>query len=292
MRTEQIPPLSFIPKGVEPPPAPEKKPRSIVARRASSDCATLTTRKKRVHFHAEPAPSSSGEGSFEEAEVRNGVRSQMMCLLKPSSEMSSAEKFDVWWQDSDFAHFQGTAQFISAEIRRQTSSSPQTSPAAKKPSYANVLGHALEACRQEADAVPLNRDDHEELSNPLPKRTQTYLTHWSMVGHSRRGLERWSVPTRMEHFKAHRISTIQAVLEAQDRVRLLASTSVPINDGDEVIGAASRRRSRSARMFALAMGMADAAAVGCVQVPTNCDTSNEIRHSKVSLCISSRGRAA
>uniref|UniRef100_A0A7R9WKY2 Uncharacterized protein n=1 Tax=Pseudictyota dubia TaxID=2749911 RepID=A0A7R9WKY2_9STRA len=238
-------------EGVElpqPPPSRTATPRSIMRRRRGD-----RTGGKRVRFNGTSSSSASKtEIDADQAPV-DQVRAKVLCLLKPSSEMTSVEKEDAWWQDADFVHFRGTAQLISAEIRRRSLESAAS--VGKAPGYAQVVVHAMEVCRHAASAEVSGLWAHGDVCNPLPKKVLTYLTHYSTVGHSRRGLEKWSVPYRKELCEAHRASAVQAVLEAQKE-------SLSSSLKDEAIGAASKRLSRGARMFALAMGAADAAAVG------------------------------
>uniref|UniRef100_A0A6U2BBG1 Uncharacterized protein n=1 Tax=Pseudictyota dubia TaxID=2749911 RepID=A0A6U2BBG1_9STRA len=220
--------------------------------------------------------------------------SEVCCLLVPSSEMSPRDKANVWWRPEDYELFKGTARLIGAEIRRRTEltrveretqkrggaageAKARANAEQEQRGYAAVLSRALNASHS-----PSHDDDDDDsasasssssspssshLRNPLPARLFAYLTHWVRVGHSRRGLERWSVGHHCDVRNGAREGAIKAVLGEQKRRREEENAGEGKRREDamveEGIRAASRRATRSARLFALAIGQADAAAVGC-----------------------------
>lgn len=206
--------------------------------------------------------AAAEEPNPQEDELTRPVLSEVCCLLTPSSEMTPQEKSHVWWQARDYEVFKGTARLISSEIRRRTeaSSSPLRSNSGSE-SYATVLTRSLDSCR----FTPLHNDnDHIESSHTLPARLFAYLTHWIRVGHSRRGLERWSISSHSENRNAARENAIRTVLGEQDQLRVEAEDERCDGRDAMVRGlrSVSRQATRSARIFALAIGQADAAAVG------------------------------
>lgn len=288
-------------------------PRPIIRSGVAASARPSLAGKKRVRFQRgdEEAVSSTAAVVVEAKAECAPVRTDVLCLLKPSSEMSAEEKSDVWWQEADFAQFRGTAQLISAEIRRRTAATGgELSPkAGRAPSYAQVVAHALDVCHRlgaaaaaaddddcdgDGDSSSASNGDEAPRDHPLSKMVLAYLTHWSSVGHSRRGLEKWSVSYRRERFESDRYWTVRAVLEAQAQARARRrarpresegdSSSTPSSspdDASETIGEASRRHSRGARMFALAMGMADAAAAGYKPLQPEAPSSGEGREDEI-----------
>lgn len=200
-------------------------------------------------------------------------------VLPPASSMSSSEKADIWWQSHDYSIFSGTARLISGEIRRRAAAMVSASAAARSAgahnggegssstikahaeSYANVLSQVLEACSLAAASISITTtstpsDEESDVKDlPLNPSLFAYLAHWTRNGHSRRGLERWSVAYHGSKRNEGRERQIQAVLIAQTEF----STA---DDKDNKIKAASESHSRAARLFALTIGHADAAAVG------------------------------
>jgi hypothetical protein len=115
----------------------------------------------------------------------------------------------------------------------------------------------------------------------VPPNLFAALTHWIRAGHSRRGLEKFCIPHHMQTRPLERQAGVDAVLIAQDllqKTRNEKSASPKNNeDGmfrlgkwsfslalpdDEILRILSERFSATSRKYAMAMGHADAAAVG------------------------------
>eukprot|EP00567_Pseudictyota_dubia_P002647 CAMPEP_0197468718 /NCGR_PEP_ID=MMETSP1175-20131217/66221_1 /TAXON_ID=1003142 /ORGANISM="Triceratium dubium, Strain CCMP147" /LENGTH=607 /DNA_ID=CAMNT_0043004831 /DNA_START=1005 /DNA_END=2829 /DNA_ORIENTATION=- len=233
---------------------------------------------------------SNPQGNPQEATGASPRLSEVCCLLVPSSEMSPRDKANVWWRPEDYELFKGTARLIGAEIRRRTEltrvegetqkggaageAKARANAEQEQRGYAAVLSRALNASHSSLhDDDSSDSDSSSEsssspsspsyLRNPLPARLFAYLTHWVRVGHSRRGLERWSVGHHCDVRNGAREGAIKAVLGEQKRRREEENGEGKDAMVEEGIRAASRRATRSARLFALAIGQADAAAVGC-----------------------------
>ena len=187
--------------------------------------------------------------------------------------MSPSEKADIWWQTRDYDIFSGTARLIAGEIRRRAAAISAaaarsvgsqedgggSNTRAHAESYAAVLTQVLQACSLAAASSSATTGDDEEddidiKAHPLDPNLFAYLAHWTRSGHSRRGLERWSIAYHGSKRNADRGAQIQAVLVAQ-------ASTLAEEDKDDKIKAASEAHSKSARLFALAIGQADAAAV-------------------------------
>ena len=235
--------------------------------------------KKSVRFAEAAVPSQVSSQRFEKAKD-----AQVPCepgvltttyegVLPRASTMSPSEKADIWWQTRDYDIFSGTARLIAGEIRRRAAaisaaaarsvSSQEdgggSNTRAHAESYAAVLTQALQACSLAAASSSATTGDDEEddvdiKAHPLDPNLFAYLAHWTRSGHSRRGLERWSVAYHGSKRNADRGAQIQAVLVAQ-------ASTLAEEDKDDKIKAASEAHSKSARLFALAIGQADAAAV-------------------------------
>jgi len=257
-------------------PAPRSGPRT--PRSSLKGSSQSSGKRKSVRF-AQEARSRGPEGAEDfvlvthqdaEAEEPNPqedestrpVLSEVCCLLTPSSEMTPREKSHVWWQARDYEIFKGTARLISSEIRRRNEASSNRRGSSNGiEGYASVLTRSLDAC----GLIPVASSEGEDLdsSNPLPGRLFAYLTHWVRVGHSRRGLERWSISSHFNHRSAARDDAIQTVLGEQRKLRVQAEEEGGGKDTiAEGLRRASRRATRSGRLFALAIGQADAAAIG------------------------------
>lgn len=124
---------------------------------------------------------------------------------------------------------------------------------------------------EEQDLLGFSQDDDV----CLPPNLFAALTHWTKAGHSRRGLEKFCVPHHMQVRPLERQSVIQAVLIAQDLLKERRQDAK--NDGkfvlgtwefsldlpdEEILRMVSERFTETGRKFAIAMGHADAAAVG------------------------------
>lgn len=211
----------------------------------------------------------------QEDESTRPVLFEICCLLTPSSEMSMREKSHIWWQARDYEVFKGTARLISSEIRRRTEASSNARGSSRgTEGYASVLTRSLDSCR----LTPLpshSEDENIDLSHPLPRRLFAYLTHWVRVGHSRRGLERWSVSSHSDSRNAARQDAIRTVLVEQNQEGEAEDERAGTGDGTDGMAERLRRVSiratRSARLFARAIGQADAAAIGSgIYDPTLC----------------------
>jgi len=248
-------------------------PKSVVP-------SSQTKKSVRVRFaEAAAVPSQVSSQRFEKAKD-----AQIPCepsvlltttyegILPRASTMSPSEKGDIWWQTRDYDIFSGTARLIAGEIRRRAaaiSAAADRSVSSQEDgggsntrdhaeSYAAVLTQVLQACSLAAassSATTGNEEDDIDIkAHPLDPNLFAYLAHWTRSGHSRRGLERWSVAYHGPKRNADRGAQIQAVLIAQ-------ASTLAEEGQDDKIKAASEAHSKAARLFALAIGQADAAAV-------------------------------
>lgn len=81
------------------------------------------------------------------------------------------------------------------------------------------------------------------------------LSQWARVAHSRRGLEKMSLPEISQLRKECRLSVVRSVLETQSRPDFSSA-----EERFQTIRIQCERRTRAARLFAQVLGQADAAA--------------------------------
>ena len=170
--------------------------------------------------------------------------------LPPASSLSTKEKSDIWWQPHDYEVFSGTARLISGEIRRRSDAmaaaaqrhrpnvSSSSNVKAHQESYASILTECLQSCYFTTTTTTA-QDEPDPVSNPLPPSLFAYLVHWVRSGHSRRGLERWSIAYHGEARAIERLRHIRTVLEAQEEADESA-----IGDRIAMVGKASEEASR------------------------------------------------
>lgn len=213
------------------------------------------------------------------------VRTDLIATIPPSSTMTQEELSAVHWQAADYAFFRGSARVIAEEVKSLPSSSSR--------SYPSVLSRTLEIChlvaqdRTDASRTNAARDGRMV----LPPRLFGALTDWTREGHSRRGIERYCVAAHGEARPLARQQAIEAVLVTQ---ALLKHKKETRGEGDqeqeeggtggfrvgnvelpshlsheEIVRCVSLEFTRSAKLYALAMGHADAAAVGNLKTHDN-----------------------
>ena len=157
-------------------------------------------------------------------------------LLVPSSEMTDIEKQTQWWQPSEYNSQKATAKNIAKAIQKREPCDPKGNPSA----YSNVVARVFSACLSTKMKGPTEHD--------LEK-----LAHWTRVAHSRRGLERWSIPQVSKIRKECRLAVIDAVLDMQYE----NPDGLDWDELWEVIRMSSERLSKASKLYALAMAFAD-----------------------------------
>jgi hypothetical protein len=221
-------------------------------------------------------------GSSAKPPTKNQVRFQdaapkIISTMKPSSVMTSDERSQSFWQLHDFEYFRGTARIIATEVLKLSATQPKNDHG-----YETVLTRAHQVCSSRESHEVLNLEEKQDLLNfsqdddvCLPPNLFAALTHWTKAGHSRRGLEKFCIPHHMQVRPLERQAVIQAVLIAQDLLK--ERRQVARKDGtfvlgtwefsldlqdEEILSMVSERFTQTSRKYAIAMGHADAAAVG------------------------------
>lgn len=157
-------------------------------------------------------------------------------LLVPSSEMTDFEKLTQWWQPSEYNSQKATAKNIAKAIQKREPCDPKGNPSA----YSNVVARVFSVCLSSKMKGPTEHD--------LEK-----LAHWARVAHSRRGLERWSIPQVSKIRKECRLAVIDAVLDIQYE----NPDGLDWEELMEVIRRSSERLSNASKLYALSMAFAD-----------------------------------
>lgn len=179
----------------------------------------------------------------------------------PASEMTPEELGRVHLQVTDYEYFRGTAQFVAAEVRNRCRLEQQQAAVKGGSKDAPVGANAgvgakgkdlvweNRRCTQPYDAVmervyhlcatravdnhhPKHNSKHNPKHNPTHNSSSTptetippdlfrSLTHWIQIGHSRRGLEKFSLPYLSTARPAARQAAKDAVLIAQEALRKL-----------------------------------------------------------------------
>ena len=160
------------------------------------------------------------------------------------SEFTRAEKAAAWYQFSDYRNIKQMAKTTARGIRDRESDTQLM-----EYSYSSVL--------EAAYISTINSNDK------ISEKDMIYLEHWTAVGHSRRGLERWAIPAIEDSRRKRRASAIKSVMEMQ-RVCQFEAEAMGY-DRPEMIALVYKKASKSARKFAALMGQADQAAASSEQ---------------------------
>jgi len=177
---------------------------------------------------------------------------QVMSTHTPASEMTDDELSRTHYQASDYEFFRGTSQFIATEIRKQAYGEQhlqQQTTTKTKPnpdSYSAVMTKTYQMCRNHSGESLVNLTDNDGFEQRKSNEGDSFypigldsctvdsnihtcltplqfeaLTHWVRVGHSRRGLEKFSVPYLVEARPLSRNVAKNAVLVAQEVLKEL-----------------------------------------------------------------------
>lgn len=156
--------------------------------------------------------------------------------IRSCANFTANEKAATWYQPSEYERIKGAAMIIARGIRDQDAFETM------KHSYQQVL---LTAYQSIIDSQVV-----------ISERDTKLFSHWISVGHSRRGLERWSVPALFALQHRRRAISVQAVLDAQS---ICSSEDLALfgNDKSKVIATLYSHLTKGSREFALLMGQAD-----------------------------------
>lgn len=152
--------------------------------------------------------------------------------------LNSREKSKLWWARSDLEDMKRNARDLAKTIYIRHYAKKKGDQ-----SYGSAVQRIYAGCMIKTRNI-ISLDDRLNL--------WLWITH----GHSRRGLERWSVPEVGQHRRRRRHSAVRSVLGIQKALDPDLSAAAK----REVLRKCSEQYSRSARLFAEALGEADAVA--------------------------------
>ena len=146
------------------------------------------------------------------------------------------EHSNIWYLPQELLAQGLLARQVAAGILRSEPSSDENS-------YVGVMERIYNSCLPDCTSGP-------------PKGDLTKLEHWTRVAHSRRGLERWSVPTSGHQRAQTRKALVKDIVQFQ---RSMEAHFDP-DDKAELIRTRSLAWSDASRSYAAIMGHADAVA--------------------------------
>ncbi len=182
------------------------------------------TTYRRVHFN-----------NYDDDTVQVSVRE-----IASRSEYTKMEKNDTWYQQSDYDAIDATLKAVARGIHeREAYECP-------KYSYSNVLLAAYKSCVS---------------SNSLSEKDMKCLCYWTAYGHSRRGLERLSIPAFDCKQYENRHGAIQAVIKIQNTYSKIGMLATGDKSKSDIIASAYSRLTQGSANFAALMGKVDHRAV-------------------------------
>lgn len=159
----------------------------------------------------------------------------------PNGEQQHITSWNTLWQTrEELEVMRSRAKALSAEIANKSSiNSFQYQHLSYQSVLERIYRHASKSAktRSKTNATLISNIDHEK-----------GLYIWVQHGHSRRGLERWSVPSIGHHRNEQRALLVNHLLSVQYAFPA-AST--------KMLCKISKKFSESAKLYALAMGRAD-----------------------------------
>lgn len=171
---------------------------------------------------------------FERSETGDGVKTSE--IAAPHRQLfSDAQR--LWWQREDFERIRLEASKVTEDIRL----GDVLWADARKYSYSKCLSK-LYRCSNKKNA---------ELSSQV----KDDFFFWILVGHSRRGLERFVMDDLRKDREQKRCDAFETVLVEQDKCE---ERHLSIEETERIIHAAYEKQSRGAKKFAELMGEADA----------------------------------
>jgi hypothetical protein len=195
----------------------------------------------------------------------------IICIMKPASEMSKEERNETCWQRDDFDRFRRSARYHAHQIQKL--SKLNTDDKRCNCNYDVVLSkvYQIYASRSnESENQQLSENFSESKDLRIHPKLFEILTHWNKNGHSRRGLEKLSIPYHNETRNLARNTAVQAVLITQEVLQENRGEAKKDQNStnfhfdlpdDEILRKVSEKYSKTSKCFAICMGHADAAAV-------------------------------
>ena len=156
--------------------------------------------------------------------------------IRSCADFTANEKAATWCQPSEYEQIKRSAMIIARSIRDQEGIK------ITRHSYQQVLLTAYQSIMNSQIIIT--------------ERDTKFFGHWISVGHSRRGLECWSVPALFALQHHCRATSVQAVLDAQ-RMCSYEDLALFGNDKSKMIATLYSHLTKGSKEFALLMGQAD-----------------------------------
>ena len=154
--------------------------------------------------------------------------SVVVCELIPRSQLSREDRENTWFSKSDYIAMKDYDRLIAEELRRS--------------GRARLLEGSLQDINEKHNVGDVDI-------------VQQMLIHWSRLGGSCRGLERWIHVSEGKKRKREQRCSIKVVLETQELEK-----ESPMDMRANRLRDVSEEHTARARAFASKMGVADAAA--------------------------------
>lgn len=191
-----------------------------------------TTNRKRVRF-------------------KDGKEAEVLYPIIGWSDLSFKQKSEMWWQTEDYAMMKTTAKAIAGAIRDGSAHNQS------RLDYSQVI-----------HSVYFSRANQ---MSPGCLETELFKL-WIGAGHSRRGLESWSVPGLFEERQKRKRKICKEVLKAYQDAEVMGSD---LESRREFVRAFYERISAAGKLLALDFGTADELAAKREYVVGNVPTFEE-----------------
>ena len=218
------------------------RPHSSKKDRNRSRSSSSSSSKHVSSSTSTSSPSSSKKDRRKKDRQTRRVRFHKKVYVKNIAcldDMDAAVVDNMYFTDEEHTEFKSGAKKTARAVERKDrdDESPNT--------YSRVLDRIYSECSKPLEEAAFAEDD---------KRA---LEHWVALGHCRRGLERWAVPSHDKERKIRRDVSIKSVIDVQDKV----VNGQSVRDQPELIAKLYSSLTEPSRVFARIMGEADAAAV-------------------------------
>ena len=124
--------------------------------------------------------------------------------------------------------------------------------------YSQTMLRAYKSCSSSSSSSNNNNNEETPTTTNMSPEEKLIFNLWVSSGESRRGLERWCIPSLDYEVRTHRSKSIETIVKLQSKT----VDGVRLKDIPEVMAEIYSRLCEPSQRFARAMGEADAAAAG------------------------------
>jgi hypothetical protein len=164
---------------------------------------------------------------------QGGNEAEVLYPIRGWSNLSFEQKTDMWWQPDDYIMMKNTAKAVAGTIRD---------------------GGVYNQSRLDYAQV-IHRVYFSHINQINPGRIETEMFKlWIAAGHSRRGLESWSVPGLFQERQTRKQGICKQVLKAYKDAEAMGSD---LESRHEFVRAVYERISAPGKLLALDFGTAD-----------------------------------